>query len=149
MSQPLLPWNEKIAPSKLRKKRKSESQFWNQLKRAIKKYHPSWNPIRLESTASLGLPDVVVAANGNFAMWELKVCTANAVRISAHQIAFAETHSQYPVWMIICCNTSNGETIRVYHARDVMAVSEIGLRHPPQIEVTPPDWLPLFNLLSP
>ena len=82
-------------------------------------------------------------------MWELKVTHANAVRISPHQIAFAESHKDYSVWFLVCASTSTGESIYAYHARDVLELARIGLKHPPHIEITPPDWVQLFDLINP
>ena len=95
------------------------------------------------------MPDVLVAANGSFGMWELKVCTANAVRLSPHQISFAETHKDYPVWFLVCAATNDGEAIYAYPAASVSELSRIGLKHPPSLKITPPDWLPLLDLICP
>ena len=147
MSQ-LLPWKEKALTASS-KQRKTESAFWQQLKRALKKHHPDWRPTRIESTATLGVPDVLIAADGSFGMWELKVCHANAVRISPHQIAFAETHRDYPVWTIVCHVTRIGETIKAYSADQMFDLAQLGCKHTPRLEITPPDWNTLFDLIKP
>jgi hypothetical protein len=91
----------------------------------------------------------LIAAEGQFGMWELKVTRANAVRISPHQIAFAESHKNYSVWFLVCAATPGGESIYAYHARDVMELARIGLKHTPELQITPPDWLPLLDLINP
>ena len=66
-----------------------------------------------------------------------------------HQISFAETHKEYPVWVLVCAATNDGEAIYAYPAASVSELSRIGLKHPPSLKITPPDWLPLFNLICP
>ena len=89
----------------------------------------------------------MIAAEGQFAMWELKVTHANAVRISPHQIAFAESHKKYPVWFLVCCANPEGETIKAYHASSVRQLAKLGVKYPAQLEITPPDWTPLLDLI--
>ena len=115
----------------------------------MQKHRPKWRPLRLESSVSLGVPDVLIAVDGAFGMWELKVTHANAVRISPHQISFAESHRQYPVWFLVCVVDPVGERVLAYHARDVQELARVGVKHPPQLEITPPSWDSLFALICP
>ena len=45
------------------------------LKKAIQTTRPQWQLVRLESWASLGVPDVLINADGKFILLELKICT--------------------------------------------------------------------------
>ena len=68
---------------------KPEAKLWHELKKKTPLI--SWT--RLESSASLGLPDLLgyTDTNGFFTV-ELKVKSSNKIRFSPHQIAFHYTH---------------------------------------------------------
>ena len=68
---------------------KPEAKLWHELKKKTPLI--SWT--RLESSASLGLPDLLgyTDINGFFTV-ELKVKSSNKIRFSPHQIAFHYTH---------------------------------------------------------
>ena len=68
---------------------KPEAKLWHELK----KNTPLISWTRLESSASLGLPDLLgyTDTNGFFTV-ELKVKSSNKIRLSPHQIAFHYTH---------------------------------------------------------
>ena len=70
---------------------KPEAKLWQELKKKTPLI--SWT--RLESSASLGLPDLLgyTDTNGFFTV-ELKVKSSNKIRFSPHQIAFHYTHQK-------------------------------------------------------
>jgi hypothetical protein len=64
---------------------KPESVFWQQIKKNIK----GISFTRLESWASLGVPDLLCYnEKGTFFTVELKVTRSNKISLSPHQIAF-------------------------------------------------------------
>jgi hypothetical protein len=68
---------------------KPESRFWQEVKKNIKNISFT----RLESWASLGVPDLLCYNNnGTFFTVELKVTSGKNMRFSPHQISFHVKH---------------------------------------------------------
>jgi len=68
---------------------KPESKFWQKVKKAM----PEISFTRLENLSGFGTPDLLCYnKNGTFFTVELKVSTANSVRLSPHQISFHVRH---------------------------------------------------------
>ena len=68
---------------------KPESKLWQEVKKNL----PEITWTRLESWASLGVPDLLgyTDSHGFFTV-ELKVKSSNKIRLSPHQISFHYTH---------------------------------------------------------
>jgi len=80
------------------KKRKTEAEFSAVVRKAL----PGASVTPLESRATLGLPDLLVALPGRFAMVELKVSYAKMVYPRPHQVAFMVKHWELgcPVYLL-------------------------------------------------
>jgi len=62
-----------------------EANFWNQIRANLP---PKTHATRIENKHGGGVPDVHLAWDGISFWFELKICKANAVNISPHQIAW-------------------------------------------------------------
>ena len=130
---------------------KRESQFWNSLRNQLKKLKPKWIPTRLESIASLGLPDLLLSTDHGFHLIELKQCSGNTVRLSPHQVSFLTKHQHANVWVWI--RLSKGEDTHIYSfsGDQAIEVAERGLRTKPVVLLKNPrgeDWNVLFESLT-
>lgn len=68
----------------------NEARLWRRIKENLPKKSFAQ---RIETSTGLGVPDVFLLLEGNLATWiELKVTKANAVRVSASQVAW---HASY------------------------------------------------------
>ena len=114
-------------------RKKSESQFWKQIKSQSKKQLPQHRFTRLESWATLGVPDVLVCDDeGELHLVELKSITGYASKLSAHQISFFVKHSDANAWIWIYKSGGlKAPQIFVYHASQVMELAKKGLRAEP------------------
>lgn len=60
---------------------------------------------RVESVATLGFPDCVLALAGKLFLVELKVATPTGrVKISPHQVAFHVGHQDSPCFILVACD---------------------------------------------
>ena len=85
-----------------------ETKLWRNLKKAT----PEIKWTRLESSASLGLPDVLGYNKNNvFFTVELKIITANKIRFSPHQIAF---HVRHPENTFIVASAHEPRSVKLY-----------------------------------
>jgi Holliday junction resolvase len=108
---------------------KPESVFWQQIKKNIK----GVSFTRLESWASLGVPDLLCYnEKGTFFTVELKVTRSNKISLSPHQIAF---HVKHPNNTFIltksldpCASKLYGGTIKLYKGSRIMELKEKGLK---------------------
>jgi hypothetical protein len=77
---------------------KPESKFWQKVKKAM----PEISFTRLENLSGFGTPDLLCYnKNGIFFTVELKVSTANSVRLSPHQISFHVRHPQHSFILVL------------------------------------------------
>ena len=124
MSQQALPWD----PTPKKGKAKKESSFWKSFQSKAKALRPKWRLTRLESWASLGVPDVLGCdEQGRFFLIELKSVTGNAVRLSPHQISFLTTHQHAPVYCLVHQTPRNGESLYLYPGAAAIDLAQDGL----------------------
>jgi hypothetical protein len=77
---------------------KPESKFWQKVKKSM----PEISFTRLENLSGFGTPDLLAYnKNGTFFTVELKVSTANSVRLSPHQISFHVRHPQHSFILVL------------------------------------------------
>ena len=117
----------------------------------MSKSHPKWYPTRLESTASLGLPDVMLCNEHGFHLIELKQCSGNTVRLSPHQISFMMKHRAASVWIWIRLSKGKDTHIYSFAGGQAMDVAAHGLRTTPVVLLKNPrgdDWNILFDTLT-
>ena len=82
-----------------KKKAPREASLWAQLKSNLPR---GWYATRLESRATLGVPDVIFMDDlGGWHMVELKTTDRPTVKISAHQVAFQGKHDRGSCWMAV------------------------------------------------
>ena len=123
--------------------------MWRTLKTALQKTQPLWQLTRLESWAALGVPDVMINADGKLLLLELKVCHATKVKLSPHQISFAQSHKSAPVWIVVNAGFSDREYIAVYAASQALDLAEQGVALPPKLLLYKPfDWIQFTNLIN-
>jgi len=85
-----------------------ETKLWHNLKKAT----PEIKWTRLESSASLGLPDLLGYNKNNvFFTVELKIIYANKIRFSPHQIAF---HVRHPKNTFILASAPEPRSVKLY-----------------------------------
>jgi hypothetical protein len=129
-----------------------EARLWSQL-RTNRPTERRFELTRIENSAVPGTPDVMVCDDrGDIHLVELKVCTANAVRLSPHQIAFLTRHAHARAWIIVKRTPRSGTaSVLVYRGADAVALAECGLRGAdPVAEFTHPvDWRAVWQTLSP
>ncbi|MEY2908802.1 MAG: hypothetical protein RLZZ602_1325 [Pseudomonadota bacterium] len=108
-----------------------EASFWQ----AMKKHLPEgWAATRLESRATLGVPDVLMKDDQGF--WhlvELKTTNTEYVNLSPHQVSFASRHSGSSCWIAV----KDSEGVSLYHASQAVDLQLEGL-----LGVEPIAWLP-------
>ena len=132
MSQQALPWD--TTPKK--GKAKKESSFWKSFQSKAKALRPKWRLTRLESWASLGVPDVLGCdEQGRFFLIELKSVTGNAVRLSPHQISFLTTHQHAPVYCLVHQTHRNGESLYLYPGAAAIDLAQDGLATEPLLRL--------------
>ena len=83
---------------------------------------------RVESWATQGFPDCLLALGGRFLLVELKVVEkGNRVAISPHQIAFHEAHKALPCYLMVLHGLRKDQRVRLYKAGQVMSIAENGM----------------------
>ena len=97
---------------------KPESKLWQELKRKTPLI--SWT--RLESWASLGVPDLLgYTDNKGFFTVELKVIASNKIRFSPHQISFHIKHFKNSY---IIAKALDPLSYKLYPGASVLALSQ-------------------------
>jgi len=72
---------------------------------------------RIESWASLGFPDCVIAIGDRFVLVELKVAKASGrVELSPHQVAFHVNHSAYPCFVLASMGSGPSAELLLFHS---------------------------------
>lgn len=99
---------------------KPESKLWQEVKKNL----PEITWTRLESWASLGVPDLLgyTDSHGFFTV-ELKVKSSNKIRLSPHQISFHVTH---PHRSFILAKTLDPRSIKLYSGSSVQELAACG-----------------------
>lgn len=97
---------------------KPESKLWQEVKKNLPKI--TWT--RLESWASLGVPDLLgyTDSHGFFTV-ELKVISSKKIKFSPHQISFHVTH---PYRSFILAKTLDPRSIKLYSGSSVRDLFE-------------------------
>jgi len=121
-----------------------ESKLWQQVKASLSEHKPKWTQTRIETWSLPGVPDVMLCdVNGNFHLVELKVVTGYAVKLSPHQVSFAQNHAHASVWLLAW----KDEEYYLYKAAEIVNVAEKGLKHIPFIRTKDLFWI--LHLISP
>ena len=76
---------------------------------------PDWSATRLESRATLGVPDVLIMdSQGDWHMVELKTTANMSVDMSPHQVAFLTKHARGSVWIAVKLTSATGHEVFLY-----------------------------------
>ena len=105
---------------------RAETKLWHNLKKAT----PQIKWTRLESSASLGLPDLLGYNKNNiFFTIELKIIYANKIRFSPHQIAF---HIRHPKNTFIVASAQAPSSVKLYPGAMILELRKelVGGSHP-------------------
>ena len=105
---------------------RAETKLWHNLKKAT----PQIKWTRLESSASLGLPDLLGYNKNNiFFTIELKIIYANKIRFSPHQIAF---HIRHPKNTFILASAQAPSSVKLYPGAMILELRKelVGGSHP-------------------
>ena len=121
-----------ILETKTKPKKQREASFWQSLKKAMRDNFPDWSATRLESRATLGVPDVLIMdSQGDWHMVELKTTASMCVNISAHQVAFLTKHARGSVWIAVKLTSATGHEVFLYRGERAVDVKLDGLRAKP------------------
>ena len=105
---------------------KLEKDLWRELKRFKSKI--CWT--RLENRALFGTPDLLgYAPSGNWFLVELKLTSANKVRLSPHQIAFFVRHPKNSFVLVACA--PDPELVRLYPGSRILELVDLGVKLEP------------------
>ena len=127
------------------KKKNLESSFYQKFRKHQKKCRPNIRLTRLESWASLGVPDLVVCSElGKFYFVELKTTKGFAVRLSPHQVSWMTQHKHAPTYIFV--HTKNAD-IFVYNGEQAIELVDRGLLLEPQFKFSNPvNWQEFLDL---
>jgi len=113
-------------------KKQREASFWQALKKAIRDNCPDWSATRLESRATLGVPDVLIMdGRGAWHMVELKTTQNMSVDITPHQVAFATKHARGSCWIAVKLCGATGSEIFLYRGDRAVDLKMDGLNAKP------------------
>ncbi|MEL0176683.1 MAG: hypothetical protein VW810_00100 [Pelagibacteraceae bacterium] len=100
---------------------KKESKFWQEVKKNIKNISFT----RLESWASLGVPDLLCYnKKQTFFTIELKVSKGKKLTFSPHQISF---HLRHPEKTFILAKALSPLAIKLYEGKRILELKEKGM----------------------
>ena len=105
---------------------------------------------RLESWATLGVPDLLLAdEQGKFGMVELKYTTGNTVGLRPHQVAWLTKHANTSSWILVKQSKKSDDTLFVFKAFDALALKTGGLKsvNPVYFCKSPFDWEKVFSTI--
>ena len=89
---------------------------------------PDWSATRLESRATLGVPDVLIMdSQGDWHMVELKTTANMSVNMSPHQVAFLTKHARGSVWIAVKLTSATGHEVFLYRGERAVDVKLDGL----------------------
>ena len=139
---------DQILSTSPRTKKNLESSFYQKLRKNQKRFRPDVRFTRLESWASLGVPDLVVCSErGTFYFVELKTTNGSAVRLSPHQVSWLIQHKHAPTYIFV--HTKNADVF-VYGGGQAIELVDRGLLLEPQFKFENPiDWQKLLSLTFP
>ena len=130
-----------------------EANFWKQLRTNSRSIDRKLLFTRVENSAMPGTPDVFMCdESGRFHLIELKTTSANAVRLSPHQVSFLMRHSHASCWIAIKKQTKKYKpVVYLFSAGDAIALAKdgIGGATPVAAFPTPVDWRIFFNTIAP
>ena len=130
-----------------------EAIFWKQLRTNSRSIDRKLQFTRVENSAGLGFPDVLMCdEQGRLHLIELKTTSANAVRMSPHQVSFLTRHSHASCWIAIKKETKKYKpVVYLFSAGDAIALAKdgIGGATPVAAFPTPVDWRIFFNTIAP
>ena len=113
-------------------KKTREASFWQAIKKALRENFPDWSATRLESRATLGVPDVLILdSGGKWHMVELKTTASMRVDITPHQVAFLTKHARGSCWIAIKLTSATGHEVFLYRGERAVDVKLDGLRVTP------------------
>ena len=100
-----------------------------------------------------GVPDTLFCDSyGQFHLIELKVCVANAVRLSPHQVSFLTRHAHASAWVLIKKQPfkDRAHSVLLYSGADAIALATDGLAgaEPAGQWRNPVPWADVFNLVK-
>jgi hypothetical protein len=100
---------------------KPESKFYKEIKRKW----TGFSFTRIENSALLGTPDLLVYNKNHFFFTlELKVALSEKVRFSPHQISF---HKRHPLNTFIIVKALKENTVKLYEGQQIQALVSSGL----------------------
>jgi len=105
---------------------------------------------RLESWATLGVPDLLLAdEQGKFGMVELKYTTGNTVSLRPHQVSWLTKHSNTSSWILVKQSKKSDDTLFVFKASDALGLKTGGLKavNPVYSCKAPFDWQKVFSTI--
>ena len=127
--------NDILAPNgkfATRRKKTREASFWQALKKALRDNFPDWSVTRLESRATLGVPDVLILdSGGKWHMVELKTTASMRVDLTPHQVAFLTKHARGSCWIAVKLTSASGHEVFLYKGDQAVEVKLEGLRATP------------------
>ena len=89
---------------------------------------PDWSATRLESRATLGVPDVLIMdSQGD---WHMVM--------SPHQVAFLTQHAKGSVWIAVKLTSAIGHEVFLYRGNRAVDVWQDGLRATPDKHFSSP-----------
>jgi hypothetical protein len=127
------------------KSKKPESKLYQDLKKYQKKNLSKSHLTRIETTVSLGFPDIFYSdPRGVFHLLELKTSPNFAVKISPHQLSFMLRHQNSSAWVLV--RGLKTMELYLYHSSQIMGLSESGLRFAPKCKTS--DFGDIFDNVS-
>jgi hypothetical protein len=129
------------------KRKPREASFWQRMKNNLP---GDWFATRLESRATLGVPDLLLQGpDGRWHLVELKTTDRERIDISPHQVAFATKHARGSCWVAIGCRMEEGSGVYLYRGNSIMDLKLEGLAaKPDHFFPEPVDWKKFFEVLD-
>ena len=85
-------------------------------------------PTRIETAAAPGVPDVMLCdEQGRIHLIELKCTSANAVRLSPHQVSFLIRHEHASVWIAVKRDGAKGKTLFLFPGTEAIGIARRGI----------------------
>ena len=109
-------------------------------------------PTRIETAAAPGVPDVMLCdERGRIHLIELKCTSANAVRLSPHQVSFLIRHEHASVWIAVKRDgAKKGKTLFLFPGSEAIGISKRGIAGAEGAEFRyPVIWNDVFELIAP
>lgn len=131
-------------------KKPREASLWQRMKLALREHAPTWSATRLESRATLGVPDVLLKDHrGAWHLVELKTTHTRKVDITPHQVAFASKHADASCWILVRALRDGQDRLLLFDGAAAVDLRMEGLSANPVLEqLAPFDWPTVFNTLA-